>query len=68
MHVSYTYPHIHVKKRKSITAWCEVGKCETLPPESPDLSAYTSGYLRTVSKGRGGEKEKKALKKDKGQN
>lgn len=59
MYVSHTYLHVHAKKRKSITACHDVGKSEILPPESPDLSAYTLGYLRTVSKGGEGEERKK---------
>lgn len=47
------------KEMKSITAQRDIGKCEILPPESPDLSAYTLGYLRTVSKGGKGEERKK---------
>lgn len=37
MCVSYTYIHIHIKKKK-ITAWHDLGNSEILPPESPDVS------------------------------
>lgn len=66
MYLTHISTYIERKGRMlKQTARHDIGKFETLPPESPDLLACTLGYLRTASKEGKKESKKRHLTKTK---